>query len=508
MVTDIGSGLLNMLPNVLDLISSAARSAIHTHISGGSGTEASLLQGIQVEYTAWETNPALREPALSALTALGFQRDSSSESESDGGSDALVVGEVSGLKVSVRLLSHREDFMDSQRTDRLRPSLRPSFAAKDAVLLIVGACVADLWPPDLLVSRLVELSAEGGLGGALLYLPITFTGKNQIVLSGPEDGSESTARLSKDRFARVSERVLASYGNCLRARGQHFDEAQLRRALRAHGCRLSSVCEREECVSEWRISRRSHPYMWRCMTRFLTEAGTFLDPDLLGQVELEEIRQWYATIAIEEDSQGESSSDSRQVRASEQQEGDLLWLVRNVDLLAEMPSVQQAIEAVTAPPMQESGAGDGLRSHFLPSLAPSTAPFTRDWRTGSTPSAAPSSALLPLPSEEEGNGEKGEQRHSVEFLGDRKLRVVSEPVPGAQALQPGEVLIRSHCSLVSTGTEMKVFRGDDLTDHSDSEEDQPLDLTIKGMQGRSQYPMRYGYSLVGTVIAAGQGRLL
>jgi len=55
--------------------------------------------------------------------------------------------------------------------------------------------------------------------------------------------------------------------------------------------------------------------------------------------------------------------------------------------------------------------------------------------------------------------------------------------------------------LVSTGTELKVFSGDIA-----SEGAEPLDLTIQGMSTAApQYPMKYGYSLVGTVEAVGAG---
>ena len=84
----------------------------------------------------------------------------------------------------------------------------------------------------------------------------------------------------------------------------------------------------------------------------------------------------------------------------------------------------------------------------------------------------------------------------VEFLGNKKVRVVEEPLP---SLKDGEVLVQTRCSCISTGTELKVFRGD--VDPS-----QPADLSITGMQEESmQYPMRYGYSLVGEVVACGNG---
>ena len=53
---------------------------------------------------------------------------------------------------------------------------------------------------------------------------------------------------------------------------------------------------------------------------------------------------------------------------------------------------------------------------------------------------------------------------------------------------------------VSSGTELLVYRGDfDVSD-------EPLDATIKGLKDESMaYPMPYGYSFVGEVVAIGEG---
>jgi 2-desacetyl-2-hydroxyethyl bacteriochlorophyllide A dehydrogenase len=60
----------------------------------------------------------------------------------------------------------------------------------------------------------------------------------------------------------------------------------------------------------------------------------------------------------------------------------------------------------------------------------------------------------------------------------------------------GEVLVRTHLSAVSAGTELLVYRGQ-------LPESLPLDATFGGRQGRPSYPMAYGYCQVGSVIACG-----
>ena len=63
-------------------------------------------------------------------------------------------------------------------------------------------------------------------------------------------------------------------------------------------------------------------------------------------------------------------------------------------------------------------------------------------------------------------------------------------------LEPNQVQIESICSLISSGTELKVFKG--------MFESAALDVNIKGMAEESmEYPLSYGYSLVGRVTACG-----
>lgn len=56
--------------------------------------------------------------------------------------------------------------------------------------------------------------------------------------------------------------------------------------------------------------------------------------------------------------------------------------------------------------------------------------------------------------------------------------------------------VRSICSLISSGTELKIFTG--------KFDDAALDVNIKGMEEeRMAYPLAYGYSLVGQVVQCG-----
>jgi threonine dehydrogenase-like Zn-dependent dehydrogenase len=64
-------------------------------------------------------------------------------------------------------------------------------------------------------------------------------------------------------------------------------------------------------------------------------------------------------------------------------------------------------------------------------------------------------------------------------------------------LKPNQVVIKSLYSLISSGTELKIFKG--------SFDEAALDVNIKGMDDQSmKYPLSYGYSMVGVVIRCGE----
>ena len=68
---------------------------------------------------------------------------------------------------------------------------------------------------------------------------------------------------------------------------------------------------------------------------------------------------------------------------------------------------------------------------------------------------------------------------------------------------PTRSSIQSIVSMVSTGTELLIYRG-----QFDSS-DEPLDATIKGLsEERLSYPMAYGYSLVGRIVRVGSAAQL
>lgn len=86
-------------------------------------------------------------------------------------------------------------------------------------------------------------------------------------------------------------------------------------------------------------------------------------------------------------------------------------------------------------------------------------------------------------------------RRTVIFAGPRQVAVRDARVPEPA---PGELLMATHLSAISAGTEMLVYRGQAPTNL-------PADSTIAALSGSLAYPLPYGYSVVGEVIAVGRG---
>lgn len=85
------------------------------------------------------------------------------------------------------------------------------------------------------------------------------------------------------------------------------------------------------------------------------------------------------------------------------------------------------------------------------------------------------------------------KQHRLEFSkpGRVVIKVVSAPQPTAN-----QVLVQTHCSAISPGTEMLVYRGQ-------WPEGVSVDASIDALTGTFAYPLSYGYCTVGRVIATG-----
>ncbi|HEX9617632.1 MAG TPA: zinc-binding alcohol dehydrogenase [Anaerolineales bacterium] len=82
---------------------------------------------------------------------------------------------------------------------------------------------------------------------------------------------------------------------------------------------------------------------------------------------------------------------------------------------------------------------------------------------------------------------------SLYFIAPRQVTVLEEPLP---PLLPDQLLIQTLLSAISPGTELLVYRGE-------FPRNVPVDETIDALAGEFSYPLKYGYSTVGRVSAAG-----
>lgn len=86
------------------------------------------------------------------------------------------------------------------------------------------------------------------------------------------------------------------------------------------------------------------------------------------------------------------------------------------------------------------------------------------------------------------------QARSLYFTEPYQLKIMYEPVP---TIGKRDVLVRSLYSGVSRGTELLVYRGQ--LSHA-----MAADVTIASLKGDFSYPLKYGYSVVGEIIACGE----
>jgi len=86
-------------------------------------------------------------------------------------------------------------------------------------------------------------------------------------------------------------------------------------------------------------------------------------------------------------------------------------------------------------------------------------------------------------------------RQSLFFMGPQQVEVREEPLapPG-----PGQVLVQTLISAISPGTELLIYRGQ-------APGDLAVDETIPALAGRFDFPLKYGYSAIGRVMAWGEG---
>ena len=85
------------------------------------------------------------------------------------------------------------------------------------------------------------------------------------------------------------------------------------------------------------------------------------------------------------------------------------------------------------------------------------------------------------------------KRISLYFEGPKKVGIREEEIP---ALDGGEVLVRSIASAISPGTELLIY-------NDQAPKGMAADSTIAALEGQFNYPIKYGYAVVGEVTELG-----
>lgn len=85
------------------------------------------------------------------------------------------------------------------------------------------------------------------------------------------------------------------------------------------------------------------------------------------------------------------------------------------------------------------------------------------------------------------------KRESLIFTEPGRVEVFEEDFSGPAA---GEVLVQTHMSAISPGTELLAYAGQ-------VPQEMPLDATITALQGCFQFPFKFGYACLGEVVETG-----
>ena len=87
------------------------------------------------------------------------------------------------------------------------------------------------------------------------------------------------------------------------------------------------------------------------------------------------------------------------------------------------------------------------------------------------------------------------ERQALYFTGPHRVRVAPEPLPRPGV---GQALVQSLISAISGGTELLIYRGL-------APRDLPKDDTLPALAGTFEFPLKYGYAVVGRVVETGPG---
>jgi FMN phosphatase YigB (HAD superfamily) len=508
-VVDIGAGLLNMLSETISIYASAFQQAFPS----GSSRK---FPHLQLTYIAFESNEQLTSSIISKLNSYGLfvisdtlTKNSLLKRVSLQGSKVVdnVVIDITvhllqqdfmvsdGLTALRSLLTIFKDqspnqFMDSSNDDIVENCNQKEYRQVD---MIVGSCVADLYSPNRLANRLLEIANNYP---SLLYLPITFIGKTRFKNPINQSNIRHFSNNYKSKIL-TDDIVFDLYHNSLSERGHFMNPNILLQKFVCFGFHIippssistHSISSHQQddndldiwtrylsySQSNWDISPTYHPYMWKSMLRFI--AIGVLPKCLEFDFDL---KSWFHSLLHE---------TSIIIEDNGKDLASIHLIAENIDIVARLPLLSDNSSENFVYNDDESEAllnrhlnNNSVKilkmdetSSYIPSNYPMNVPTSKSsWKNSSTE----------LIDDKRDHNYIIEERQMIEFKAPGIVHLVSDRL---SCLEENQIMLKSIASLVSTGTELKIFLGDMDTL-------QPTDLTISSMRNQSLgYPLFYGY---------------
>jgi len=494
-VVDVGAGLLSMLRMMLD--GGGGKKSLISLMEGEEGciTSSSSSPSLRnVQYIAYEPNRNLVEECRAVLDSMGFTErssgDDSKEEDVEKNTNELIFhrSAIDGCNVDVTVLLRIQDFRQGEEMKSTTSSSSTVLSPPLPPHLIVGCCFADLFdPPHQLVSSLLHLigyfSATNTKGGTrtdsnttnetLLYFPITFAGTTQFVPPKPfgiRSPSSSKQQQRQQLTIPSDTTAFQLYAQALTERhGHNLDPNRIISSIQQVGGTLLAKGR-----SNWNIDSNNlgkvmgekkddgdGGYLWETMLYFF---GTSAAPEMMmrGKRNSEGGGGWDAVGWLERARDGRPDI-----------------IVENVDILFSLPS-NEAVEEV----VDTATAARGIRSGSSATSTCSSGEVCEDDDDGTTTTC-----------DDENRRRTRLSVERINFTAPRTVGTVIEEwdTTDGSHLGPGQIEVQSICSLISSGTELKIFKGE-------FSPTAPLDVNIPGLSTQTMsYPLTYGYSSVGRV---------
>lgn len=242
--------------------------------------------------------------------------------------EGSVVRQAEGGFRAHQVLLLEGELMDLSRREFHRTVLQKFSTQELDIHVVVASCFVDLFPPQLLATQVARLAP-----GALFYAPICFTGNMAF-------GQESGGGYTEMFHAPVINAYLRhlSEGN-----KSHFSIAKMKQGFENAGLKMLAPApvdgdgtlsgKIEDADSIWHVTRSNHPSVYKSLLSFLGSAMPFL-------LEAGELRAaaWLSDWVRRCNWQGEDHSAAFPSSIT----------ARNIDVLAQLPSVDQQNDVAPA----------------------------------------------------------------------------------------------------------------------------------------------------------------